>query len=115
MTTLEVVAWSTGVVYALLVHYLAIMHLRDMRDEKTLVGPLKSVGYFILAVGYVLDFIGNVIFSAVVLNPVGLAHKTVSEHTKRLAIDEPDYWRGKFSAWIRRVFLAPADKSGGHD
>ena len=115
MTALKIVGASVVVLYLLWVHFLAVMKLRDIRDDGKLVGPLKSAGYTLLGIGYLLDFVGNLAFSIVMLNPHGVLHRTVSEHTKRLALDEPDSWRGKFSIRLRKIFLAPADKSGEHD
>lgn len=115
MTYLETALIVVLVLYSLWVHFLAVMKLRDIRDEGKLVGPLKYFGFTVLFIGYAFDMISNVIFSVLMLNPPGIMYITVSAHTKYLALNESDYWRGKVSLWLRRVLLAPADKSGGHD
>jgi hypothetical protein len=103
------------VFFFLFVFFCAVMKLRDIRDAGELVGPLKYLGYATLAMGLLLDFTANIFYSGFMGNPMGLRYLTVSEQTYRLALEEPDCWRGRFSNWLRKIMLSKIDKSGGHD
>lgn len=108
--------------FMLWVFFLAVMKLRDIREAGKLKGPILYPAYVVLVVGYLLDAFSNLLLSIFVLEPPrysgGLSNWrkwewTVSERTKRLAL--AGAWRGKFSQWLRTIFMSPADARGGHD
>lgn len=106
--------YSVAASYLLWVMFLAVMKLRDIKDAGKLGGAIKYPAYLTLAIGYVLDALVNIVVLTVLF--LELPHElTVSERTKRLALTEPDAWRGKFSQWLRTHFLSAADNKGGHD
>ena len=98
--------------FLLWVFFLAIMKLRDVRDAGKLNGQAKYPAYFVLAIGYFLDFAVNTIPATILFLELP-QELTVSERTKRHR-DEVGF-RGDMSRWLRKGFLAIADSSGGHD
>ena len=98
--------------FTLWVYFLAVMKLRDVRDDGHLTGPIKYPAYLVLGIGYALDFGFNVTFANVLFWELP-KELTVSERTRRHRDEQT--WRGAESRFLRKSFLAPADKSGGHD
>lgn len=111
MTFLYLAILMVSLYYLLWVFFLAVMKLRDIRDDGKLIGLIKAPAYLTLAFGYVIDMLGNLLMSVFLLEiPQEL---TVSKRTARHAKEQTR--RGAFSRWLRKSFLAPADKKGGHD
>lgn len=111
------VAWlSAKYSFLLWVYFLAVMKLRDVRDAKQLVGPIKYPAFMVLGIGYALDAVVNTFPVSLLVWEWPQWHRrewTVSDRTKRLKL--AGGWRGRFCAWLRTHFLAKADASGGHD
>lgn len=108
--------------FLLWVFFLAVMHLRDVRNAGGLEGPAKHVGLAVLAVGYVLDVLAQIVWASPwfwELPPrrgkFPWFEPTVSDRTKRWAAYPGDGWRERSARWLRRVMLAPFDKSGAHN
>ena len=111
---------SVLVLYLLDVHFCAVMHYRDLRDA----GKLKDfkyltvLAYVTLAVGLVLDFIGQLLVSAVFMElPRFWGEKkewTVSARVWRLSNDPSAGWRYKVALFWRTQFLDPRDSRGTH-
>lgn len=98
----------------LLVFFLAIMHLRDMRDAGKLTERGTRWGKRILAVGYVLDGAFNLTWACVEF--LDFPHElTVTYRLKRYkygANVKP--WRVAKANAYARDFLDPADSKGPH-
>ena len=131
--------WSVVIGFMLFVFFAAVMSLRDARDRGTLTGPLKKIGYLVLAIGYALDFIAQMTIAVAVfaeippvrwftpawsLKLAGLTisftwlrlpavEPTVSDRTKRLKLTGTG-WRQARAIWWRTNVLGPLDTSGGH-
>lgn len=92
--------------YLLFVHYAAIMRLRDLRDSGLLTKEAAFFGYQALGVGYVLDFLINIILCTVLFAepPKEL---TVSARITRWREREVLKVRGgklgQFSAWLFKL------------
>lgn len=67
MNALIVILAVATISYQLWVHFVAVMHLKHMRDEGKLTTAQKVIGYPVLAVGLVLDIALQIIISAMFL------------------------------------------------
>ena len=112
VTIIALFAICAAASFTLWVFFLAVMKLRDVRDSGKLNGQAKYPAYLVLFIGYILDFVVNMIPATVVFLEIP-QELTVSERTKRHR-DEPT-WRGAMSRWLRKGFLSIADTSGGDD
>lgn len=134
-----VAGWFVLIGFLLFVFFAAVMCLREARDRGALTGPLKKIGYLVLAIGYALDFTAQMTVATALffeLPPVtwftpawsfklaGRAigfgwlrlpavEPTVSERTKRLKLTGTG-WRQARAIWWRVNILGPLDTSGGH-
>lgn len=105
------------------VFFLAVMHLRDVRDAGLLTGHVVGPAYAVLAVGYILDAFVNLLWGCVWFRELPprqakfpYFEPTVSHRTRRWAAkDDADDYRVSSSRYLRRVFLARFDRTGGHD
>ncbi|MEJ7685610.1 MAG: hypothetical protein WKG52_00670 [Variovorax sp.] len=101
-----------GILYALWIHFLAVMALLDARERQVLTTAAKVPGYPVLGAGLVLDFLGNLIATFLF---VELPREfTVSSRVKRHCRDSKG-WRREMATWIRDNWLKPFDRTGGHD
>lgn len=108
---LPLLAFALGA-WALWVFFLAVMCLQGARDLKKLTPWNTRIGYTVLVVGWVLDFIVQVTLASVLF--VELPRElTVSSRVKRL-IDGQDGWRRAVAMWLRDHFLKPFDATGRH-
>ena len=98
--------------WALWVFFLAVMCLQGARDAKKLTPWNTRIGYSVLFVGWVLDFIVQVTV-AVLLFAELPRELTVSGRVKRL-IGSGDGWRKAVAIWLRDHFLKPFDPTGRH-
>jgi hypothetical protein len=91
--------------------YLAIMALYRGYLAKTLSLESKILGYPILAIGLIVDFVMNItLFSLIFLElPSELL---VTDRLKR-HIKKPT-WRGRLAKWICHSLLSPFDPTGDH-
>ncbi len=92
------------------VHYLAVMNLSRNRNKLT---PFARFwAYSVLAVGYPLDMLFNLIFGTIffVEPPKELLF---TGRCSRL-IDEDDGWRRDLAKWFCRNMLDPFDPKGIH-
>jgi hypothetical protein len=103
--------------YLLWVHYLAVMHLRDVRDDgradasKAMTPFAYKCGLVVLFIGELLDLAGELLCTFIFVDlPREL---TVSGRVKRLCLTTG--WRGSFARWFRDNFLSKFDRKGGHD
>lgn len=104
------------------VFFLAVMHLRDARDDGTLTGPVVGPAYLVLAIGYALDVFVQLVWACVWFRELPPRHDrfpwfeaTVSHRTRRWAAREGTEYRVTSARYLRRVFLAGFDRTGGHD
>lgn len=135
----QLALWSVVAGFMLFVFFAAVMCLRDARDRGTLVGPVKHLGYIVLALGYTLDFLVQVTIAVALfaeLPPrwwftpdwtfklagrtvrfdwlrLPAIESTVSARTKRLKLTGTG-WRQARAIWWRTHVLGPLDSSGGH-
>ena len=112
MNALYIILIVATITYQLWVHFVAVMHLKHMRDEGKLTTAQKVIGYPVLAVGLVLDIALQIIISAMFLElPREL---TVSGRLWRLS-NGPEGWRKRLATHIRVALLDSADPSGVHE
>lgn len=112
MNKLWYIPIGIAILYALWIHFLAVMALLDARERGVLTTAAKVPGYPVLFVGLVLDFLGNIIATVILLD---LPREfTVSGRIKRLCNGSLG-WRHTAACWIRDNWLKPFDRTGGHD
>lgn len=111
MNALIVILAVATISYQLWVHFVAVMHLKRMRDAGQLTTAQKFIGYPVLAIGLVLDIALQIIITALFLElPREL---TVSGRLWRLS-NGVDGWRKRIATHIRVGLLDSADPSGVH-
>lgn len=98
-------------IYALWIFYLAVMNLKRAKDAGLLSRTAKVLGYPVLIVGWVLDFIVNVAVMTVVLLEIP-EELTVTARLKRHN-RESTGWRKAVVLWFEPL-LDPYDPSGNH-
>ena len=106
-----VVALAVFWTWALWVLFLAVMNLKRARDDKVLPRFAWLPGVFTLYVGWLLDFLVNVVVLSVAMLEVP-RELTVTARLKRHRDDTS--WRGTFARWIAANLLDPFDPSGRH-
>lgn len=92
--------------------YLAIMSLSRAAQEGKLSTPATLMGYPILLVGYLLDFLGNMTFACILFVDIP-REWLISARLQRYA-NEPDSWRRRLALWFARGLLNPFDPKGYH-
>jgi hypothetical protein len=101
-------------VYVLYIFYLAVMNLKRARDEGTASKVALALGYPILIIGLLLDWLVNVlIFTLLFLELPGEPYELVTGRLKRHAYGN-DGWRKTFARWFADHLLDPFDPSGKH-
>lgn len=93
------------------IHYLAIMHLRHIRDDAGLPAGAQAFGTLTLASGYTHDFLLNVIHGSLILLDLP-RETTLTARLKRHKFD--DGWRGNVTRWLAVHLLDPFDPDGRH-
>ena len=97
--------------YLLWVFYLAVMSLKRARDAGTLSKLALALGYPVLIVGWILDFIGNVIPMSIILMELP-REMTITARLKRHHKSESGY--RKAVADLAETILDAFDPSGNH-
>lgn len=108
---LTVIGISVFGVWSLWVGYVAVMHLRNVRNKWGLTKTQKIFGYPALVLFYILDVVLRLtVFSVLFLRFPKL--ETVS----KMLEDEMDGtgWRKSFAHYIRETALADFDNTGSH-
>lgn len=109
---LYITAICVFAVWQLWIGFVAIMHMRHVRDEYGLTLTQKAFGYPALAVYYLLDVaLRLTVFAVLFVRPPKL--ETVSALLEREAT-EGSGWRKAFAYWMREDLLADFDDKGGH-
>ncbi len=103
---------ACGDVYALWVFYLAVMALMRARDAGTLSRPALVLGYPILALGYLLDFLVNFFILTWILLEVP-RELVVTARLSRHRTNGPG-WRYNVCTWICSNLLDAFDPGGCH-
>ena len=103
--------FTIAAVYLLWVHFVAIMHLKHMRDAGQLTTAQKAIGYPALAIGLVLDLFVQIIISVLFLELP--RERTVSGRLWRLS-NGASGWRQRLALRLRVALLDSADPSGVH-
>lgn len=91
--------------------YLAVMNLKRRRDEGTLPNAAKVLGYPILVVGLLLDFLFNAVIGTVLFLEFPqelLFTARVSRHKKSAG------YKGRLAVWFCANLLDPFDPRGHH-
>jgi len=97
--------------YALWIFYLAVMNLKRAKDAGLLSTTSSALGYPVLFVGYLLDFLVNVfVFTPVLLELP--QETTVTARLKRHNRTSTG-WRKAVALWAEPL-LDPYDPSGKH-
>lgn len=108
---LPLLAFALGA-WVLWVFFLAVMCLQGARDAKKLTPWNTRIGYSVLVVGWVIDFLVQVTLAALLFWELP-RELTVSGRVKRL-IDGGNGWRRAVAIWLRDHFLKPFDPTGRH-
>lgn len=91
------------------VHFLAVMNLSRNRNKLTKFARFWA--YSILAVGYPLDILFNLVFGTIfLLEPP----KELLFTARCNRLIEEDTWRGNMARWFCRNMLDPFDPNGTH-
>lgn len=105
-------AVSLGALYVLWGLFLAVMNLKQARDDGTLPRAALIGGMPLLFLGYLLDFALNVTLASLLfLEPP--REKTLSERFQRWS-KQPPGRRQRIATHALLIFLHPFDRSGGH-
>lgn len=104
-------AFVVGLSYATWIAYLAVMSLSRAKKAGTLSKTVMVLGFPILAVGYVLDFLMNILIMTVVLAELP-REWNVTSRLKRHHRDSTG-WRLVVVKWFEPL-LDPFDPSGDH-
>ena len=105
-------AIAVGASYLLWLFFLAVMNLKQAKDDSTLPPLALKLGYPILFAGYLLDMIVQLtVANLIFLEPP--RELTVSGRIARL-IAHGSGWRKRSAEWFRDMLLKPFDRSGGH-
>lgn len=89
--------------------YVAIMHLRVVRDREGLTMPQKVMGYPLLIIGLIFDTLLNwLVVSVLLLSPP----RELLTTTRFRRFKHDRGWRGRQVRWWCRHFLEPFD--AGH-
>jgi hypothetical protein len=96
--------------YLLWVHYLAVMHLKELGPK--LQGPALWLGKLVLGLGLLLDLFWQVLPASVLWLELP-KELTVSGRVERLCKTGHGY-RYNLAVWFRNTWLALFDPSGDH-
>lgn len=111
------IAISIASVYVLWLLYLAVMNLKRSKDAGTIPRTALWLGYPILIVGLLVDWLVNVIvFTVLFMDLPGTATELVTGRLKRYAynINHMGSKRQKAAHWFAAHLLDPFDPSGKH-
>jgi hypothetical protein len=113
--------WSLAAVPLLWVFFLAVMHLRDAKDDGQLTGPIVGPAYLVLAVGYMLDVLVQFTWASAWFRELPPRRAgfpwlelTVSTRTKRWAATEANTFNKRTSVALRKHALSRFDRTGRH-
>lgn len=101
-----------GAAYLLWGLYLAVMPLMRARNNNALTVPAKILGYPILAVGYLIDFLVNMSVATVLF--LELPKEWVVTARLIRYINGSEGFRYKIATWICSNLLDPFDPTGCH-
>lgn len=106
------ISYSALALWLLWCGFVAVMHIRRVRDQWGLTLAQKICGYPLLAVGYALDVALQITLATVVFvrEPEDW---TISERLMRYRRERDD-WRHDLAVWIQERLLADFDVSGDH-
>lgn len=104
--------FSFGLTYTLWLFYLAVMNLARAKHNGTLSKAALIFGTPILLVGYLVDFLTNILVMTVVFVDWP-EETTVTARLKRYAAGN-DGWRKTFTLWFANDLLDTFDPSGKH-
>lgn len=112
MAIIAAAGLSLGALYVLWGLFLAVMNLKQARDDQTLPRAALIGGMPLLFLGYVLDFALNVTLASLLfLEPP--REKTLSQRFQRWSRQPPGR-RQRIATQALLLFLHPFDRSGGH-
>lgn len=97
--------------YTTWLFYLAVMNLKRARDNVGLTLPVRILGYPILFIGLLLDFLLNMTLCTILfleLPKETLVTGRLKRHIKSTG------WRSKLAGWLCSNFLDTFDPSGCH-
>jgi hypothetical protein len=107
-----------GLLFGTWLHYLAIMSLQRVRDAGALTPWARRFGTLLLGVGYLLDFLSNMLVLTVLMLEVPhellvSARVTRIKHSG-LGSSWLQRWRYNVACWACSQLLDPFDSSGCH-
>lgn len=104
--------WVVAFFFVLLTLYLAAMNLYRAHKEGTMTKTAYVVFSPILVVGYIFDFIGNLLFT---IPFVQLPREwTITARLRKIIRRGDSRWRVRLAQWLARNFLDPFDPDGRH-
>jgi len=102
-------------VHLLWVYFVAVMHLKHLKEDGKLTGGVKFMGYPALIVGLILDLIVHLVIGTVLfLEPPARSEWTLSARLWRLSNQDRDTWRKRIALFLRQSLLDPVDPAGIH-
>lgn len=106
-----IILYSLLFLYAVWIFYLAVMTLKRARDEDKLSKVSKVLGYPVLFVGLLGDFIGNMLCTFIFLD---LPQETLITGRMKRYVYGKDGWRKSLALWVADHLLDDFDPSGKH-
>lgn len=108
---LQYILFSMGLLYSLWIFYLAVMNLKRVNDTTGLNTICKILGAPVLLVGFLIDFLSNVLVMTILL--IELPQEfTVTARLKRHK-RKSQGWRLKIVEWFEQT-VDSFDPSGNH-
>jgi len=106
-----IILYGFSLIYVLWIFFLAVMNLKRARDSVGLTLPAKILGYPLLFVGLVIDFLTNIKVMSVLFLEVP-RETLVTARLKRHI--QGTGWRQKLALWFCVNLLDKFDPSGNH-
>lgn len=105
------ILYSVLLTYLLWVFYVAVMHLKIVRDRGDLKGFSKPLAFVTLVIGYAIDFACNVLVFSALLIELPRETTVTARLTRHL---KAGGWRGRIAQWFGDHLLNAYDPSGNH-
>lgn len=112
MTALLIVGAVLYLVYEIWNHYVAVMHLKHLRDEGKLTKEQMPLAFASLGIGLFIDFLVNVLVCTILFLELPREILVTSRVTRHKYHGKG--WRQKLATWICEKLLDTIDPSGCH-
>lgn len=102
-----------ALLYATYLHFAAVMNLMRVREANELTVAAKVLGYPMLYIGLVLDFLFNITWGSLLFLELPKELLFSGRVTRLVATDKE--WRGRLALWARQQLLDNVDPHGVHN